>query len=313
MTLRQFDGGKLVGPLVEVRPEAGVASVVGPGEAILPITDGEAAATSLAWATQCDFLFDSGTEGDGSLRQVDARGKVVVADDALDLTSDALIVTLDDAGELASVLATGAVDADLRGDEATRLQTDRLWLEQKGDMLYLTAEGSVVADRTDGTVRGNTATAVLKDNGEQTTLGSLRIDGNVALADAEGRILRGDRATVGGEGEPVIITSQDPAGVTLVMSLADDQPAVTMSAATMVLDQADESLVVPGAGLLVQPVGEWVERRVTWTRALDRNAAAPGRRGRRHHGGAVLRRVGRGRCSDVGLGGFGVAGRRGGA
>ncbi|MEM1011886.1 MAG: hypothetical protein AAGI46_06655 [Planctomycetota bacterium] len=266
--LQQDDGSRLVGPRVEVRPEGGIASVLGAGEARLP-SDDDQPPTTLVWSRQCDFLFDAA--GDGTLEQVDARGDVQVRDDALDLAAAALVVDLDADGELKAARATGNVDATLRGDTPARLRAARIWLDQQRRGLAIEAENNVIVDREDGTVEGDRLEALVVTEGEETTLSSLRIDGSVTLVDAAGRILRGDRATLAGEDEPVVVSSQDPRGVTLEipMSRGDDDPAdgppALLAGETMVLDQADESLTVQGAGDLTQPVTDTTERRLTWT------------------------------------------------
>ena len=274
------DGNALEAPRLVAAPDAGTATALGAGRASLP-GESDEPPTTLAWSRQCGFVFETvGAGGDGRqvLRRLEPRGEVDVSANGLALTSDALDVTLADATDDApaaveAVAASGNVYCLVNAggaDEAT-FRAEQLWLsfpEGPDGPIEATAEGGVSTVQADGQMRGDRLTATIANDAEgKPQLRSLRVTGNVVATDADGQTVRGDSATIDGEGRPLLVTADD--GERATIEAAMEGANVRIDAPVVVLDPGDGSIATRDGGLLVSRQahedGTWSERRAAWT------------------------------------------------
>ncbi len=274
------DGNVLESPRLIAAPDAGTATALGAGRAVLP---GESESTQLVWAAQCDFRFEQVGAGDAEqrvLRQIDAVGDVEVAANKLALTSQALSITLgdpppdsDEPTPVEAVRATGDVYCLVNAggaDEAT-FAADTLWLAFPDGVdgpIEATAEGNVSTVQADGTMRGDRLTArIVNGDTGRPQLQSLRVDGRVIATDVDGQTVRGAVATLDGEGQPLVVVGGD--GASAIVEAALDGSTLRIDAPAVVLDPADQSLATRDGGTLlarlVDEDGVVREQRLAWS------------------------------------------------
>lgn len=286
VTLNDTEGNLVVAPSLVAAPDAGTATAVGAGRAVLAAT-AEGGTTTLQWQRLCNFAFErTPAEADGeetfALREVDAQGAVTVRSDELNLSAETLglgFASVSGAGaaktpQLRSVAASGEVDCTLRGSEAASFTAGRMWLDLPDGPdgpVDAKADGGVRTKRDDQTLSGQSLAAELRPDGSgELALARLEVTGDVVAQDADGRTLTGHIATIEGPDRPLVVVGGDDRLARV--NVTSNDSVATVKATTVVLDPTDESFAVPTAGeLFVEQIdesGDRQSRTVKWTGGL---------------------------------------------